>query len=55
MSSLWKFTVMILYTYKRRFPEALDVSSLCEAEFRGSIEVQDLLLVITVAVSMCLG
>jgi hypothetical protein len=53
MSSFWKFTLIILYTYKRHFPESRDVSSLCETEFRGSIEVQDLLLVITSAVSMC--
>jgi hypothetical protein len=55
MLGLWKFTVMILYTYKRHFPESLDVCSLCGTEFRGSIEVQHLLLVITSAVSMYLG
>lgn len=47
--------VMILYTYKRHFPESLDVCSLWGTEFRGSIEVQDLILVITSAVSLYLG
>lgn len=48
-------TVIILYTHKRHFREAVDVSSVCETQFLVSEEVQDLLLVITKAVSMCLG